>query len=918
MHVPDSRSLRPRRWLLAAAAPFALLSSLPSSLMATPQSCPAPLTAQQRVNFPAGKTFYLPLSTEDAKLGCRPAAWKLHKAPAGNKNLIQTAGDESYARFIPQLPGRYLFVNHATAEKLALEVVDREAEPFINYNYYPTLAQALIKGQVWVTNTLRSELNLLDPQTLAVQKSIPVGSWPVAIGWAPGMDEALVVQKGEDSIGLVDVRSQRLVDSIWVGDEPSNIIVAPKLGKAFIALSTEDQVAVLDLASRTITARIPVGSDPQAMALSPDQSRLYVASKRSGKPGREPYGFDAVEDEKDIAVIDTEGSRFLKFFYDVATTIHGLTVSPDGSRLYMSHLTNDTVVRLTDPKGRPFEHQISVLDVKTGEKTKAADLLRQAGSGGPATTLFGPTFDRQGQLWVLAEASDLLIQLDPETLAEVKRVPSPARARSLLATDQGLYVFSHQDLAVARFDLQGEKIASVQLGRDPRSADIAAGQKTFTGAGQAYAVTWSCNSCHLDGGTDTNIWNAGPFVAMFLPKPIYWQEGTAPIGWPGYMSSVRNSGIEAHSIVGIKPNSEQGRTLSAYLSSLTVPPPANSLTQRDGQLSAEAEAGKALYEGEANCASCHALPLGTNNKTLPEGITPGPSSIPTLVGAYRHKAWLKNGAASTIEGAISAAVDKYSKRPLNESELQSLARYVKELSGRDFFVLASEPGALSQKSSVSPSLRLTFSMPILNSTENLSLIELRDENGQRIPARVEVQDERHLSLQPEQPLRYASRYEILVPSSFQSWAGQSMRAFTRSFTTVEEPKLQLEGRYLLKISLPGFDPVKKTPDPAFSSDSEIPLEVTRSENGDVFFKVSYPGDLVIEDRGLISGTQLELPPLPVPVFMGNAVDGFSGFKGPLVDADGDGLAESASGQAVLAGPGINWPGRNWRLEKVQP
>lgn len=915
MNASESRRLRLGQWLLAAA-PLALLSPVARAEVA--RDCPAPLSAQQRINFPVGKAFYLPLAVADAKLGCKPTAWKLYKAPQGNQSLIQSRGSDSYARFIPELPGRYLFVNQATAEEMPLEVVSRDAEPFINYNYYPTRAQALIGQSLWVTNVLRGEVNLLEPETLALQKTIPVGSWPVAIGWAPGMDQALVVQKGDDSIGLIDVRSQRLIDSIWVGDEPSNIIVAPALGKAFIALSTEDEVAVLDLATRRISGRIAVGSDPQAMALSPDQSRLYVASKRSGKPGREPYGFDAVEDEKDIAVIDTRGEKLLNFFYDVATTIHGLTLSPDGSKLYMSHLSNDTVVRLTDPKGRPFEHQVSVLDASSGERIATADLLRQTGSGGPATTLFAPTFDAAGRLWVLSEASDLLLQLDPQTLVELQRVPSPSRARSLLAGPKGLYVFSHQDLKIARFDASAKLQAEAQLGRDPRSPDVAAGQKTFTGAGQGYAVTWSCNSCHLDGGTDTNVWNAGPFVAMYLPRPIYWQEGTAPIGWPGYMSSVRNSGIEAHSIIAIKPTTEQGRTLGAYLRSLTVPPPANSLTERDGSLSAEALAGKALYEGDANCASCHALPLGTNNKTLPEGITPGQSSIPTLVGAYRHKAWLKHGEAATLEAAVIAASQKYSKRALTPEEFNAVTRYVKELSGRDFFVLASEPGALSQKSSVSPSLELTFSLPIMDKAENLEQIELRDASGQRIEARVVVKDERHLQLEPTQLLRYASRYEIKVPATFKAWSGQNLQAFSRSFTTVEEPELRLEGKYLLKIGVPGLDPVKKAPDLALSMDSVIPLEITRSENGDVFFKASYPGDLVIEDRGLISGSQLELPPLPVPVFMGNAVDGFSGFKGPMLDTDGDGWAESASGVALLAGPGINWPGRSWRLEKAAP
>ena len=133
--------------------------------------------------------------------------------------------------------------------------------------------------------------------------------------------------------------------------------------------------------------------------------------------------------------------------------------------------------------------------------------------------------------------------------------------------------------------------------------------------------------------------------------------------------------------------------LFSTTASLTPPPKANGLTRRDGQLSDEALAGKELFDGRAGCAGCHTGPLSTNNQTFEDGITHGRVSTPTLVGAYRHRAWLKDGSAHSLEEATMAAAEWSGVTNLTDDDVSSITRYLRELTDRDFFLLGHEPDA---------------------------------------------------------------------------------------------------------------------------------------------------------------------------------------------------------------------------------
>ena len=164
---------------------------------------------------------------------------------------------------------------------------------------------------------------------------------------------------------------------------------------------------------------------------------------------------------------------------------------------------------------------------------------------------------------------------------------------------------------VAADAASGAETGALTTTADPRPPPVVDGQAYFTGAGRGYAVSWSCNSCHADGLSDTLVWNAGPFAGRKVSRPFFWLEGTWPLGWDGYLSSVDNYAFTVNTNVGVRPTTAEHRALSAYLSSLMPPPAGNGFTRRDGTLSELGARGKQVFEGEAGCASCHALPMTT-------------------------------------------------------------------------------------------------------------------------------------------------------------------------------------------------------------------------------------------------------------------------------------------------------------------
>jgi DNA-binding beta-propeller fold protein YncE len=818
----------------------------------------------------------------------------------------------------PVETGTYVVQLGETDRKVELSVVEASEKPFVNYPYFGSRSQAVVDGELWVANVYRPTVSRMDAESLERLGQVSVGPYPVAVDWQESMPHAVVAQRANDTLGFVDVESGELVDAVWVGDEPANVVVSSDGSRAYVALAAEGKVAVVDTENRELVERIDVNRDPLAMALSPDDGTLYVASHRSGQVDRAPYGSYDPDIDRDIAVVELESGEVEEYFRQVGTTLNALEMSPDGERLYLAGRTNKTTPSLSNTDEPNFFHRVFVLSPETGEVETSVDLSRQSSSAGYAVAAHGMALDGE-ELWVTAEGSNAVLELDAETLAEQGRAEVAGRPRSVVAApgSDGVFVHGAQQFEVSAVDASHEVSATGSTGSDPRSEEVAEGQRYFTGAGEDFAKNWSCNSCHGDMLTDTLIWNAGPFEDKVVSRPFFWLEGTSRLGWAGYLSNIRNYSYEVNNNVGVRPTTEQAENLSTFLSSIMPPPAENGKTRPDGSLSEPAQRGKELYEGKAGCASCHPTPLTTNQQQLQEGITGGVTDVPALVGAYRHNVWLKHGQATSLEGAaVEAAKYAGTYSDLSEGEVDDVVRYLEEMTGRQFFVLSSTPADGADAAPVDAPLEVTFSRPVWEADQNLAAIELRGPDGEALEADVSVsEDGRHVTVSPASQLAYGTSYSVVVGASLTSFEERTMASEkTIAFETAAEPGLELDGEYVWAVDIPAPDFENNRFDPETTVTTEIPLAVESTPSGGEV-TVDYGDDLTYDTRAVVDGREVDVPPLPVAIR--DSFADTTGIEGELSDADDDGVADEASGRLEMSGPGFVVEEVAWELRRPE-
>ncbi|MCX4248093.1 Ig-like domain-containing protein [Paraliomyxa miuraensis] len=895
--TPRTPSLRPSRWALALA--LALPVGSGCQLGVEPGELEE-LPLQPSSRFVAGSTYYLPLPAE--------GRWVVEQAPEGNANEL-VPGADGHARFTPVVAGDYVFRIDGTDVRRSLTVV--EQGPYEHFNYYATSSLARVGDEVWVAHLFDPHVSRIDPASGRVLGTIRVGPWPAAVAWRPELPVALVAHEAGDTVGFVDLAEGRLVDALWVGDEPAEIVLSSDGSTAYVSLATEDAVVVVDVARREVVGRVATNVNPTAMAISDDDATLYVASYRSAVSNRLQFPADPRNDLYDIAVVDTASLEVRDFIPEVGATLGGLLL--DGDRLYVA-VTRVAVEELSGQEGMTaFRHSVVAYDTSTLAEQVAVDLGRQESSTGWAVRPFGMAM-AGGTLWVTTEGSDAVVGLDPQTLAETVRFEAPGRPRTILADGEGLLVHGAQAYAVTTASASGTVTGSIALSGDPRSESVALGQRLYTGTGAGAGENHSCADCHVDGLTDGNVWSAGGFSES-SSRPMFWMEGTDPIGWEGDAWDLYSYlwGSPGPTI-GLTATTEAHQAFYDYLAAFVPPPPANGWTRRDGSLSEAAERGRELFVGEANCASCHAGPLTTQGLRLPGGgtQTEHPIVVPSLVASYRHSYWLVNGAARTLEEAVEAMLP-LSSGSLDEPGIEAVARYLRELTARELFVLSTTPKAGDRYVRSEGPLRVTMSHPVFDDAENLARVSLRATGGEPVEAAVEAEG-RHLVVSPAQALVPGQGYELVVGAGFESFSELSLAEdHVAAFTVAGAPSLRLEGDYVITVDHPNLDRETLDYDPSVIIPIPLRMQATPSAYGatmdtQVTETLSARYDVVID------GDVAHWPPFAFPVGPGFLNRSFPS-EITLVDDDGDGIADRGESTLYFRSPGLEATDVRWTIAR---
>ncbi len=141
-------------------------------------------------------------------------------------------------------------------------------------------------------------------------------------------------------VQVLDAKSYEPVKSIAVGGVPRGFSLSPKGDRLFVANSWDDTVSVIDTKALEVTATWPVGSEPSSVVEDRAGKHLFVANRISN----------------DVAVLDAQTGAEEKRLAGGRGASY-ITASPDGSRLYVTHVYPNATPHRTAP-----DSEITVID----------------------------------------------------------------------------------------------------------------------------------------------------------------------------------------------------------------------------------------------------------------------------------------------------------------------------------------------------------------------------------------------------------------------------------------------------------------------------------------------------------------------------------------------------------------------------
>ena len=210
-------------------------------------------------------------------------------------------------------------------------------------------------GKLYVCNEGNHELWVLDPKTLALEATIPVGQHPHSATLGADRRHLYVSNWGSRSVSVVDTEKGRRVRDITVGIRPNDLALS-RDGRLFVACAGDNTVHVIqtrsletteegasparrlpegtrEIISTSLYPQSPEGSTPDAVAVSPDGRTLFIANA----------------DNNCVAVVDisnsiSEGARrnresvsVVEGFLPVGWYPSAVVVSPDNQTLLVAN-----------------------------------------------------------------------------------------------------------------------------------------------------------------------------------------------------------------------------------------------------------------------------------------------------------------------------------------------------------------------------------------------------------------------------------------------------------------------------------------------------------------------------------------------------------------------------------------------------
>ncbi len=478
-------------------------------------------------------------------------------------------------------------------------------------------------------------------------------------------------------VNSIDLSNYSVQKPFRVGHSP----VAPVLSADGKFLFVSDQfmhrVLKLDLTDGLVKASIPVTREPSAAIIDPSGEHLFVANHLPG--GSANLDFVSCN----VSVIDLKVDRLIKQIElpNGSNSLKGITFSPDGKHLYISHIIagnllptthmgrgwmNTNVVSILDAEGLCLESTVILDNIDKGA-ANPWDLICSRDGKYLCVAISGTNevilIDREQMHARLNHTDDTFVGSDLAFLEGLRhRIKLHGIGpRGLAISNNKLFVSEFYSASVTEIDLaipvpSVSRSANLGLAVEPDQRRL--GEIYFHDATNSFQMWQSCASCHPgDGRVDGLNWdllNDG-FGNPKNTKSLLLSHQTPPAMITGIRPDAETGVRSGFKFIEFAHRPEKdAQAIDAYLRSLQ---PLSSPMLEEGALSDAALKGQKLFR-RAGCAICHRGPHFTNKKSYSVGTGTGLDEnrkfdTPTLVELWRTGPYLYDGRAKTIEEVIT-------------------------------------------------------------------------------------------------------------------------------------------------------------------------------------------------------------------------------------------------------------------------
>jgi YVTN family beta-propeller protein len=169
---------------------------------------------------------------------------------------------------------------------------------------------------------------------------------PVEMLISPNGSRLYVLCQGSDEVRVLNAQTHAAIAKIPVGHIPRGFAFGPGAKRLYVANSWDDTVSVIDTATLKVIATWPVAMEPTGIGLDRDGNFVYVANRISN----------------DVAVLDAStGTEVRRLAAGRGASY--ITPSPDGERLYVTHVYPNSTRESTEGGNRSLPRsEITVLD----------------------------------------------------------------------------------------------------------------------------------------------------------------------------------------------------------------------------------------------------------------------------------------------------------------------------------------------------------------------------------------------------------------------------------------------------------------------------------------------------------------------------------------------------------------------------